>query len=341
MTSHALLSRWLPAMYLAFLGLLAAGLSYEGFSEPDTHAYLQQFSRLFPSFTPGMLQGISMLSAALCCLVFERLLYSLAHGSRAESRWIFTGLGVAIAPLFKQSGLAVSANAPSLLLLLSGFYFGIRSLVKRHARLMPLAVLCCSLAIVTRPVFVALLLPFMVWMMLHAWQKNRYGILVWSLIALLPGTLLYLWMKQAGFNGVLWWHGWAVQNFFCRTFAGKGQTLQYLLPNLLYVLFPLAHPGFLIHLPLLLLMTKKTDVVLAEKKILLFCTLTYLLLLGGLPFQQVSYLLPVYLLWLLVLFPSWDRIYCYGLIFFRKITLGVIVFTLAVQLACNIWMFCD
>lgn len=341
MTSHALISRWLPALYLAFLWLLAAAISYNGLSEPDSHAYLQQFGGVYPSITPDMLQGLSMISAALSCLVFERLLHSLAPGSRAESRWIFTGLGVAIAPLFIYTGLKVSADAPSLLLLLSCFYFGIRSLEKRHASLMPLAVLFGSLAIVTRPVFSAILPPFVVWLLLYAWQKKRHITICWSLLALIPGTLFYFWIKQPALPDTSWWHGWSAQHFFCNTFAHNGQTLHYALPNLLYVLFPLAHPGFLAHLPLLLLMAKKTDVVLPEKKILLFCTLIYMLLLGGLPYQELEYLLPVFLIWLLILFPSWDRIYCYGLIFFRKITLGVIGFTLVVQLACNIWLFCD
>lgn len=339
MTSHALLSRWLPALYLAFLGLLTVAIPYSSLSEPDTQAYLQHFRGEYPSITPGMLLGISMLSAALCCLVFERLLNSLAHGSRTESRWIFVGLGVAIAPLFLRSGITVSGNAPCLLLILSCIYVGIRSREKKHAYLMPLVVLFGLVAMLTQPVLAALLLPFIFWLMLLSWQKKRYGAILWSLTAILIAIALYSWTKQTSFPGASWWQHWSVQNFIQNTFVHKDQTFHYALPNLLYVLFPLAYPGFLLHLPLLLLMAKKTDVVLPEKKILLFCTFIYMLLLGGLPFQQVSYLLPVYLIWLLVLFPSWDRIYCYGLIFFRKITLGVIGFSLAVQLVCNIWLF--
>jgi hypothetical protein len=339
MTSHALLSRWLPVLYLALLWLLAAACSFHGLYGADTQAYLQQFREFHHSVSSGMLQGFSMLSAALCCLVFERLLQCLAHGSRAESRWIFTWLGVSIAPLFLYAGLTVSGDAPGLLLLLSAFYFGFRSLEKKHAHLMPLAALFASVAVVIRPAFAALMAPYLLWLMLNAWQKKRRETFIWSVIALLPGILLYKWLQPITLSGPWWWQSWSPQHFFHHTFVHNGQTLEYALPNLLYVLFPLAHPAFLLHLPLLLLLAKKTDVMLPEKKILLLCTAIYLLFVGGLPFQEVKDLLPVYLMWLLVLFPAWDRMYCYGLIFFRKITLGVIGFTLAVQVACGVWLF--
>ncbi|MCC7466093.1 MAG: glycosyltransferase family 39 protein [Saprospiraceae bacterium] len=337
MTSHALISRWLPVLYLALLWLLAAACSFNGLHGADTQAYLQQFRELHHSVSPGMLQGFSMLSATWCCLVFERLLQCLAHGSRAESRWIFTGLGVSIAPLFLYAGLTVSGDAPWLLLLLLCLYFGFQSLEKKKARLMPLAVLFGSLAMVSRHAYAALLIPYLFWLMLHAWQKKRWETIIWSAIALLPGFLLYKWLQPIILSGP--WESWSAQHFFHRTFTQNGQTLEYTLPNILYVLFPLAHPGFLLHLPLLFLLAKKTDVVLPEKKILLISTCIYLLFLGGLPFQEIGHLLPVYLMWLLVLFPAWDRMYCYGLIFFRKITLGVIGFTLAVQVACTVWLF--
>lgn len=60
--------------------------------------------------------------------------------------------------------------------------------------------------------------------------------------------------------------------------------------------------------------------------------LAYLVLLGGLPQQNTSLLLPAYALLLLLLFPAWDRFYCYGFIFFKKLTLGILLLALTLQL---------
>jgi hypothetical protein len=111
------------------------------------------------------------------------------------------------------------------------------------------------------------------------------------------------------------------------------------MPNWSYLLFPLAHPAFCLFLPGLFLLAKKTDWTLPAKMLLMASTGTYLLLLGGVPVQNLRYLLPVYVALLWLLFPAWDRLYCYGFIFFPRITKGVLALAFTVQvLASALWV---
>jgi hypothetical protein len=89
-------------------------------------------------------------------------------------------------------------------------------------------------------------------------------------------------------------------------------------------------------LPGMFFLFKKTDLVLPAKKILLACIGVYLILLGGMPHQNLRHLLPAYVLLLLLLFPAWDRFYCYGFIFFRRLTSGLLAGAFVLQLLCLI-----
>ena len=42
----------------------------------------------------------------------------------------------------------------------------------------------------------------------------------------------------------------------------------------------------------------------------------------------------MYVLLLLLLFPAWDRLYCYGFLFFRRLTVGILIGALVLQFIC-------
>lgn len=374
MTSHAFLARWLPVLYLLCLGLLTLACAFNGLYGQDAHEYLRQSQALLdhwrgapaPSTTPGnaelaglyplagavaawimgaggsALQWVSLLAAALAVWIMDQLLRHLAHGSRAESRWIFCGLGLALAPMFLRSAVTAMSDALGLCLLLACLLAGFISQEKKYSAWLLAATFFAALALSTRYALAALLIPYIIWLWTVAWRERRYDWIAGSVAAGILGLLPQIWLKSNVDVSPLehsLLQDWSVKHFFQSEFTNASGTIRYFLPNLAYLFFPLAHPAFLLHLPLLLLLGKRTDLVLSEKKILLLSTLSYLLLLGGLPHQNLRYLLPVYVLWLLLFFPAWDRMYCYGLIFFRKTTLAVIGITLAVQLAGSAWLF--
>ena len=64
------------------------------------------------------LQVVSWLAFAAAAFLLERILGLLAHGSRADSRLTFVGIGFVMAPAFLRSGLTVMSDALGLALAL-------------------------------------------------------------------------------------------------------------------------------------------------------------------------------------------------------------------------------
>ena len=281
------------------------------------------------------LQMVSWLSAGLALWFFNQNLRLLSPGARAESRAVFTVLALALAPYFVRAGLTSMSDALGLALALGAFWLGLRVLYKGRTQDATVAVILMAWAVTTRFGLAALLAPLAVAMLLMLWRyRNLRGIVaifVAGVLALLP----HFWLK----NGVVihptqhsMVQHWSLLNLFRSTFSNENGIAHYLLPNILYLFYPLCHPGFCLLLPGLLFLAKKTDIILRSKKVLIACIVCYLLLLGGLPHQNLRFLLPAYALLLLLFFPAWDRMFAYGFYFFKRLTWFILAVTLTVQI---------
>ena len=285
------------------------------------------------------MQMVTWLSTGLAVWFFYRNLCLLSPGAHAKSRAVFTALGLMLAPYFVRAGMTSMSDMPALACTLGAFWLGLRVVYKgRGADAVGAAVLM-AFAVITRYGLAALLAPLAGAMLLMLWRRRN-----WAAIFLMAGAGLlaltpHFWVK----DGVEWQflhHSmggkWSVEHFFQRSFTNENGTVHYLVPNILYLLFPLAHPGFCLLLPGLLLLSKKTDVVLQSKKVLIASLLCYLLLLGGLPHQNLRFLLPAYALLLLLFFPAWDRMFAYGFYFFKRLTWSILALLLLVQVVAGI-----
>jgi 4-amino-4-deoxy-L-arabinose transferase-like glycosyltransferase len=354
--------------YLLGLFILAIACSFNGLYGQDAHEYLRQSRVIFdrwqglpvPPLTPGdtqfaggypllgailhfltgdsiiALQLVSWMSAAVGLWVFERLLALLAPGARVESRWVYAGLGLAMSSMFVRAGLTSMSDSLGLLLALASFFFGLRVFENSRNNDAIWAAAFAALAFSTRYALAALLIPSGVALLYTLAERRKWGSLLGAGLVFCLALLPHFWLKTAGAENPLG-HStlgyWSVANFFKSSFTNvEGGLSKYVFPNLLFVLFPLFHPAFCLLLPGLCLLFKKTDLVLSSKKILLANLITYLVLLGGIPHQNLRYLLPAYALLLLLLFPAWDRFYCYGFLFFRRLTTGILVAVVACQL---------
>ncbi len=111
---------------------------------------------------------------------------------------------------------------------------------------------------------------------------------------------------------------WSPWHFFQTNFATQQGVLRYWLPNGLYIFSIIGHPGLFLLVAVLFLVSRKTDLHLSSKKIIMAGLIGYLVFIAGLPHQAVRLLLPAYVLLLLLLFPAWDRFICYGFYFLRE-----------------------
>lgn len=373
MTAHSVLPRLFPGLFFLSLVLLAYLLDFNGLYGQDAHEYLRQSRAIFERWqgaaleAPGIgdvefaggfplagavlrwllgdsilaLQMVSWLSAAFGLWVFVQLLTLLAPGARVESRWAFAGLGVVLCPMFLRAGLTSMSDALGLLFALAAFFYGIQVFERKPLSNAIWAATFAGLAILTRYSLAALLLPLAASIGFYLMERKKWLPLLGAVFAGMLSLAPHFWLKNGGGENPLGHsllQDWSVFNFFKSNFTTLSGTVSYSLPNGLYLLFPLAHPGFCLVLCGLFFLFKRTDLALPEKKILLTCILLYLLLLGGLPHQNLRYLLPVYVLLLLVLFPAWDRLYCYGFLFFKRLTAGLLIGALVLQLFCCVRM---
>jgi len=353
------------------LVVISKALSFNGLYGQDAHDYLRQ-SRVFFDRMHGLavppsglgeaelaggyplagallrwlvpdaiqaLQMVSWLSAGLAVWFFYQNLRLLTPGAHAKSRVVFTALALMLAPYFVRAGITSMSDMLGLTLALSAVWWGLRVVYSYRTKDAAVAAILIALAITTRFGLVALLAPLAGAMLLMLWRHRNFGGIAVMVLAGVLAFLPHFWIKMHGLQD-FFHHSmgrkWSLLHLFEHTFTNENGTVHYLLPNIGYLLFPLCHPGFCLLLPGLLLLAKKTDVVLPSKKVLIACLACYLLLLGGLPHQNLRFLLPAYSILLLLFFPAWDRMFAYGFYFFKRLTWAILAAVLVVQIICNV-----
>lgn len=366
------LFHFFPLIYGAVLAVFSLILGFNGLYGQDAHECLWQSRAIFalwqgrPLPAVGMmgdvgiypvlgallrglvnsltlaLQFVNGLAAATCLSLFVAVLSALSYGAKNKSRWAYALLGLAISPTFFRASLVSAADTTGLAFAMAAFYGALKSLDDARSQWGIGAIVFAVWAVYTRYELAAWTLPLVLFLWGTMFQRRQWGMALAAVAAGLLAALPYFWLKME--TGTLplghpllqewsWWH------FFQREFDTANELLHYPLPNVLYLFFPLAHPAFCLFLPGLFFLAKKTDWTLPTKMLLIASSGIYLLLLGGIPVQNLHYLLPMYLTLLWLLFPAWDRLYCYGFIFFPRITTGVLALVLTVQvLACAAWV---
>ncbi|MCB9316807.1 MAG: glycosyltransferase family 39 protein [Lewinellaceae bacterium] len=365
---------FIPVLYFFLLLAISWFLDFNGLYGQDAHEYLRQsqvlvqrfLGEMHPTAGPGeaelaggypltgallqltgvapvlAMQLVSWLAAVVSLFLFEALLRLLSPGTHAQSRWVYCLLGLGLAPYFVRAGLTAMSDALGLAVLLAALFFGLRCLEQVRKRDLVGFAVFSALAITTRYALVVLLFLPGLALLLELWRMRRF----WGLgIFLLVGLLVFLplWWLKAGAPASPLEHSllqdWSVLNLFKKTFSQASGTVSYTVPNLVYLLFPVMHPGFCLVLPGLFLLFKKTDVHLYAKRLLALSLLVFLLFLGGLSHQNMRYLLPAYALVLLLVFPAWDRFFAYGMYFFRRLTYALVGIALVCQLAFGLVVF--
>lgn len=365
--------RTLPLLYLCLLAGLAYLLDFNGLYGQDAYEYVRQ-CRVFadrlqglPTPPPGIgeselgggypllgavltllgpdaltvLRWMNLIAVAVALWQFEQILRILSPGARAESRWVFGFAALALAPAFTRAGLTVMSDALALVFSLTALFYGLRALEQQRSRDAVGFALWAAFAVSTRYAMAALLALPALALLFELRRERQWG---WLMAALTTGlvALLPLWWLKYNIPKSLIEHSllsdWTLVHLFQRSFLQASGTVSYTLPNLAYLLFPLAHPGFCLTLPGLLLLARRTDVRLYSKRLLGLSLLVYLLFLGGFPHQSLRFLLPAFAVLLLLLFPAWDRFYAYGLYFFKRLTYALIGLTLLCQLVFSVVM---
>ncbi len=268
---------------------------------------------------------ISGVFYSLVLLFSERLTGLSAYGSRADSRLWFTGVFLALAPVFMVSQVPVLYYCV-LLCVICSLYAAVKLAEGCNIRWVLLLLLSGAVAVVFDIRTAALLLPVSVEL---AWIKIGRKKLPDTVLSLLPVIVFTAIAIQSKYLTELV----ASWNFASLAGAGHIPAAKGEIPGFIYVIYPVVHPWFCVLLPGLFLLFRKTDLDNPARRILTGGAVFYLFLMGGLPERELFSLLPVYVILLTVAFPSWDRIYCYGLYFFKRTVWLTIAVLILVQIS--------
>lgn len=156
-------------------------------------------------------------------------------------------------------------------------------------------------------------------------------LLVKSAIVGIAPFLPHLILRRGNSTGFLshqWLVNWSPLNFFRNEYQTVEGFAVHKLPNILHAFSSFYHPGFIFCGVLILLFIKRSD--LKRFTLPLVSIGFYLIFLAGIPYQNIRYLLPVFPLALIVLFPAFQRVF--QKLRFTSLQYGAIAIVIAVQL---------
>jgi hypothetical protein len=360
---------WVPFL---LLGLLSFLLNFNGLYGQDAHEYLRM-SQVYAARLAGeahathsmgdaemaggypmlgallqvfglnaiwSLQLVSWGSAAACIWLFERLIRLSSPGSAYRSRLYFVVLLMGMSAVFVRAGCCSMSDGVGLLFVLATVYHAVLVLEKRQYSSLFWVFAFAGFAVTTRYASLILLSPVIGVLMFEVCRQSRRIYFFHVVMGALIGALPYGWIKYGLLSAVAS-HSlvsmWSVAYFFLRTLETPSGLVHHFLPNILFVLSPLAHPAFCLPISGLFFLWRKTDIYLRTQKTLMASIGLYLLFLAGLPHQNLRYLMPAYLLFLVLVFPAWDRMVSYGFYFFKKTTWSVLAVVAFCQLSGIVW----
>jgi len=216
-----------------------------------------------------------------------------------------------MAPQALLSGIQIMSDSLAACLVIWTFYFIKRLQAKVQLPLLIGLCFCASSAVVTRyPAAVILILPalYAVYLLIKQskWKYILFGILICG------GILFPFWVMQGGESKDFLGHhlltNWSVRHFFMRSFQNAEGIIHYSFPNILSLQSVYLHPRYLFLGAILLPFIRKQDFQTPLIRLLIGSSLIYMVFLAGIPFQNPRFLLLIFPLILVLLFPAFHRL---------------------------------
>lgn len=259
---------------------------------------------------------VTSISAGLTFFYFIRCIQLLTPGAHLISKLLYAGFMVS-APIYSISVYHDLSLTIALALLVFATRQSIEAAERKEAKRVIIAVIIISLSMLLLPGLALLLIPLLLLSMSNLNRKiiNKCIMLACLSALCIQGAL------------TLNCQDWSINHYL----ESYNTLLGYPISNLFFTALVLINPHFSVALPLLIMLAKKTDLYLPEKKALLAGIILYLTWLNGLPHLSNFLLLPLWVTLLLLAFPAWDRFVVYGLYFFKKTTIIVLTVLFSVQ----------
>lgn len=186
---------------------------------------------------------------------------------------------------------------------------------------------CASLAVMTRYPSVVLLVPLACWIG-YKWLLAKQWLnflIVCSVMLIIACPHIILRSQDVfGFLGHGWLVNWSTINFFARDFYHFDGNHHYMVPNIIFVLKPLGHPGFLGLLGCSWICSKKADF----KNVYFLSIVLYLLFIAGIAMQNTRFMILASPFVVYLMAPSFNLVYTK----FQTYIIGVGIFLVVVNM---------
>ncbi|MCC7503055.1 MAG: hypothetical protein IT229_11025 [Flavobacteriales bacterium] len=270
------------------------------------------------------LRLVTVFSWIMAVLAFRRILLDI--GADRARAGLYTALTIGTSPFLLRHGVVVMSDVPAIGLALWSLRHGLRS---KDLRDTLIGIAFAATAVMVRLPMLVWVAPVLMFSCLRAFQRATVGQRVLLTAMLVTGAVVVRWVVAGALA-----HPLGLQllpgNLFRSAFDTVDGQHRFLVPNALYVLKPLWHPGFLLLAPLLWPFLRRGD-LRSKLALLSFATAGgYLLFLGMLPDQNDRLCLPALPCVALVLWAAFDRVmFRYG---GRRIWRMAVPLVVAVQL---------
>ncbi|MBK7966741.1 MAG: glycosyltransferase family 39 protein [Bacteroidetes bacterium] len=308
-------------------GFLLGGSSPISQSSPVLYPLI---GSIFSVFIPDLysLQLVSMLAAGVCYISFCKLLNAIYPKGTQRQRYAF--LVLFLSPFFFRSSMVGLPDMLSMAFLTWSLLELYKWQKYNSSQSMIISVCMAVFAIQTRYSTLLLLIP--VFPMIWKAAKVRLSLFLITIFSILMAFTPTIFLKgQDSFYFLFhpWIENWSLLNLFKNSFTIGADVTQYTLPNILYALSVVLHPGFCIIGLVFIIFSLRTGILLP--RLWLICLALFLIFIAGFPTQEIRLLMPAFPVVLLGLYPA------YELLMFqfktRNLRVLVYIFAIIIQIA--------
>lgn len=285
---------------------------------PGHFAWPPGYSLLGVCFSLGLfsialtMQLISCLSLSLILITLRVLLRNLYPSADQVSLVVYLVVFGMFAPYFFRQGMVTTSDMVAGLMVTLSIYFGYKFTLKNEFKDLIYTAVAVSFGTFTRYPTILVLTPWILYLVFLWYTTVRK---IWHLIILcIPFCFIY---GYSLFNTdiALFLHHpsvihWEWSNYWKTTFISEEGTVHHLLPNMLFVFSPLAHPGYMLPGVLFIYLFFKENRAKGYQWI--YWTLGYLsfvFFLAGYMNQNYRHLIIIYPIVLLACFCGFEKMF--------------------------------
>lgn len=287
--------------------ILGAALSYLGFSV------------LF-SF-----QIISLFSLIISLWVANKIIKLLYH----KNGYVLLFLGAVLEVYFVRGGIILMSDMFAALLVITAFFFYLKSESSRDWRDFLLTLLFSFLAVLSRYACLPLVIVPVLFLIINQYKSlNLYLKISVGLGAILSGLIIFQLNDLFYGLGKEIINQWSYKNIFSRVLYNENGKSVNTVPNVFYVLGNWGHLGYL---SFGVLMTPFFSKLKKANKVIMLSLGVYLLFLVGLPTQNYRFILISHLLVLIAIYPLFYELVSFlkQKNIFKLFVLGVVFFNVS------------